>query len=175
MRHCQGIRVLIYLDKILLMAESPQQRTLEVDNGFASTIPGVHPRMRKCCLVPCSITEFLEFIVNSLLLTLQLRSDKVSKVQKECRHMLNWTSVSAQQLAHLIGLLPHPYQHCYWLLFITECFRGTEQLLWSVRSDQDYDTLLPLTRIPEQIVSGGVRVPLSTTLVWSPFWRLPLL
>jgi len=32
-----------YLDKILLMAESPQQRTLEVDNGFASTIPGVHP------------------------------------------------------------------------------------------------------------------------------------
>ena len=43
--------------------------------------------------------------VNSNTMSLSVPQDKIAKVQKECRHMLNRGVASARELSHLIGLL----------------------------------------------------------------------
>ena len=146
LRH-QGIRVLVYLDDILLMAENSQ--LLQEQSDLTMTLLqslGFVLNKKKCCLVPCREIQFLGFIVNSIQMTLQLPPDKVHKIQKECRHMLNKTSVSPRQLAHLIGLLtstlpavlPAP-------LHYRALQRNRATALSPSGLNLDYDILVPLS------------------------------
>ena len=102
----QGLRMVVYLDDILLMASSEeligQHLTLLV---FWLEELGFIINKDKSVMEPGHQIEFLGLTVNSNTMSLSVPQDKIAKVQKECRHMLNRGVASARELSHLIGLL----------------------------------------------------------------------
>ena len=106
-----GIRLIIYLDDILIMAPS-----CALALQLASTTPnlleglGFVVNYQKSVLVPATTMEFLGFVVDSLTLSLALPRDKVRKVRKECQHLIDSPLVSVQQLAKLLGHLTSTIQ-----------------------------------------------------------------
>ena len=102
----QGLRMVVFLDDILLMASSKeligQHLTLLVswleELGFIIN-------KDKSVMEPGHQIEFLGLTVNSNTMSLSVPQDKIAKVQKECRHMLDRGAASARELSHLIGLL----------------------------------------------------------------------
>ena len=106
-----GIRLIIYLDDILIMAPS-----CALALQHASTTPnlleglGFVVNYQKSVLVPATTMEFLGFVVDSLTLSLALPRDKVRKVRKECQHLIDSPLVSVQQLAKLLGHLTSTIQ-----------------------------------------------------------------
>ena len=102
----QGLRMVVYLDDVLLMASSEeligQHLTLLVswleELGFIIN-------KDKSVMEPGHQIEFLGLTVNSNTMSLSVPQDKIAKVQKERRHTLNRGVASAQELSHLIGLL----------------------------------------------------------------------
>ena len=82
----QGLRLIIYLDDILLMADSPEKLqyhthiliNLLQDLGFILNT-------KKCSLEPSQVIEFLGFLVNSRIMKLFLPQEKVDQIKKECR------------------------------------------------------------------------------------------
>ena len=63
---------------------------------------GVHIKPQEMCL---AANKFLGFLVSSNTLSISLPEDKILKVQKQCRRILNARKASARELAQLIGLL----------------------------------------------------------------------
>ena len=102
----QGLRLVIYLNDFLLMADSAEKlpaHTQILVNLLQEL--GFVLNTKKCVLEPSQIIEFLGFVVNSRLMTILLPEEKMEKVKKECRHLLNKRCASGRVLAHLIGLL----------------------------------------------------------------------
>ena len=86
----QEVRLLVYIDDILLMASSKSL-------------------LREHLALTMNLLKnlgFLGFIINSIEMTMSLPESKVCKIKKECRHAFNQHSLTGRQLAHLIGLLP---------------------------------------------------------------------
>ena len=102
----RGIRLIVYLDDILIMASSAEKATrdLQVVLWILAHL-GFIINLKKCLTTPTQMIEFLGFILNSLRMVLSLPKEKVFKIRKECRRMLNQTEVSSRSLAHLIGLM----------------------------------------------------------------------
>ena len=102
----RGIRLIVYLDDILIMASSAEKATrdLQVVLRILAHL-GFIINMKKCLTSPTQMIEFLGFILNSLRMVLSLPKEKVFQIRKECRRMLNQTEVSSRSLAHLIGLM----------------------------------------------------------------------
>ena len=97
----KGIRMIIYLDDILVLAKSRDQLT---DNltvvakqlehlGFALN-------RKKCVWSPTQTIEFLGFMVNSLTMTIHLAQDKMMKIEKECRHVSHKHKVTEHDSWH---------------------------------------------------------------------------
>ena len=109
----QGLRLIIYLDDILLMADSSEKLqyhthiliNLLQDLGFILNT-------KKCSLEPSQVIEFLSFLVDSRIMKLFLPQQKVDQIKKECRSMLKKGHSSARGLAHLIGLLTVTIHAC---------------------------------------------------------------
>jgi len=85
----RGIRLIAYLDDILLMAPSfdPVDQhaalTLNLLKGLGFTV-----NYQKSILVPSQLLEFLGSLVNSIKLTLSLPRDKIRKIQIKCQDLL---------------------------------------------------------------------------------------
>ena len=102
----QGLRLIIYLDDILLVANSPEKLRHHTrilidhlqDLGFILNT-------KKCVLEPCQLIEFLGFLIDSRMMKLLLPQEKINKIKKECQAMLRKAHSSARHLAHLIRLL----------------------------------------------------------------------
>ena len=101
-----GIRILIYLDDLLLMNQDEQQ--LIVDTNSVIWILqhlGFVINWKKSIPTPQQQLEYLGFNINSAELTLALPQDKVLKIREECQQLLQERQVSARRLAKLIGKL----------------------------------------------------------------------
>lgn len=102
----QVLLLIVYLDDILIMEDSPTKLkkhaqllvTQLQDLDFVLNT-------KKNVWKPSQLIRFLGFLVDSKTMSLSLPSEKILKIQKECRHMLIKTSTTARELAHLIGLL----------------------------------------------------------------------
>lgn len=102
----KGVRCVIYIDDILLMPQSeeaPRNQTALTLNllealGFLVNYP-------KSQLQPTQTIEFLGFQVDSKLGCLSLPEAKVVHLRQEAQRIQNLHSVSARQLAQLIGKL----------------------------------------------------------------------
>ena len=106
-----GIRLIIYLDDLLIMAQSK-----EMLNCHASTTLhllenlGFMINYLKSVLIPATTMEFLGFLIDSQAMTLALPRDKVRKVKKECQSALNHPQVTVRELAKLLGHLTSTIQ-----------------------------------------------------------------
>ena len=84
----RGIRLIVYLDDILLMAPSVEQvlqhaaSTLNLLEGLGFTV-----NYLKSVLVPSQQMEFLGSLVNSLDQSLSLPRDKIRKIQSKCQDL----------------------------------------------------------------------------------------
>ena len=101
-----GVRLLIYLDDILLLNQS--QAELEKDKCsvlFLLHKLGFVVNQNKSMLIPTQKIEYLGFVIDSGRLFRSLPPEKVTKIQEECRQVLQQRSVRVRQLSHLIGML----------------------------------------------------------------------
>ncbi len=144
----QGVRLVVYLDDILLMAETPEllQQHIQLTMSLLTDL-GFILNLKKCVLTPCRRLEFLGFIVDSLTFSLYVPPDKIAKIKKECRHLLNKDKVSGRTLAHVIGLLTSVTPA---VLQAPLYYRGLQRLRsralqQSTPQNLDYDLTVPLT------------------------------
>ena len=85
-----GIRLIVYLDNVLIMGHSPdialQHTSTAIDlfQGLGFMINYV-----KSVLVPSTKMEFLGFVVDSITLSFAFPRDKIRNVRKECQTLLD--------------------------------------------------------------------------------------
>jgi hypothetical protein len=107
----QGIRLIIYLDDILIMAE-----TETLANQHAQTTCNLLEALgfvinyQKSTLIPSKKMEFLGFLVDSQAPTLALPRDKIRSVKKECQNLLDLQLVIVRELAKILGHLTSTIQ-----------------------------------------------------------------
>ena len=106
-----GIRLIIYLDDLLIMAQSKENL-----NCHASTTLhllenlGFMINYLKSVLIPATKMEFLGFLIDCQTMTLALPRDKVRKVKKECQSALNHPQITVRELAKVLGNLTSTIQ-----------------------------------------------------------------
>ena len=102
----RGIHLIIYLDDLLIMAESHDQAlhhaasTLNLLEGLGFIV-----NYQKSQLLPSQKIEFLGFLIDSNTMTLQLPGEKLRKIRKKCQELLAQTTVSVRELSKFLGLL----------------------------------------------------------------------
>ncbi|XP_071137063.1 uncharacterized protein [Mytilus edulis] len=101
-----GVRLIVYLDDILIMNQS-NQKILSDLSTVLSILRGLGFLIitNKSVMEPSQTMEFLGYTVNSKLLTLSLPKEKVEKIKNSSKLMLEHKKVSARDLAQLIGQL----------------------------------------------------------------------
>jgi hypothetical protein len=107
----RGIRLIIYLDDILIMAESQDlvlHHAASVLNLLESL--GFLVNYKKSLLVPSQQIEFLGLLIDSKALTLQLPGEKLRKIRKNCQKLLGLQEVSIRELSKFLGLLTSSIQ-----------------------------------------------------------------
>ena len=106
-----GIRLIVYLDDMLIMAQS-RDIALQHASTALDLLQGLGFMINylKSVLVPSTRMEFLGFVVDSLTLSLALPRDKIRKVRKECQTLLDSPLVTVRQLAKLLGHLTSTIQ-----------------------------------------------------------------
>ncbi len=100
----QGLRLIIYLDDILLINSSPEG--LEGDVQFVcETLQwfGFVINWEKSTIQPVQSLKFLGLVLNTLSLTLSVPDEKIKDLIKECRKLLLANSVMLQDLSHILG------------------------------------------------------------------------
>ena len=107
----RGIRLIIYLDDLLILAESHDQAlhhaasTLNLLEGLGFIV-----NYQKSQLLPSQKIEFLGFLIDSNTMTLQLPGEKLRKIRKKCQELLAQTTVSVRELSKFLGLLTSSIQ-----------------------------------------------------------------
>lgn len=101
-----GVRLIVYLDDILILAQSPELLKTHMEM-MAQRLESLGFKLNngKCEWEPSQLVEFLGFLVNSLSMRISLPENKVKKIQKECSTLLKRRLVTARQLAQLIGTM----------------------------------------------------------------------
>lgn len=81
-----GVRLIVYLDDILIMAESKQfvNQHAQLVLGTLENL-GFVVNYEKSVMIPSPQMEFLGFLVDSTTMTLALPREKVRKIQQECQ------------------------------------------------------------------------------------------
>ena len=134
-----GIRMVVYLDDILVIANN-QQEAVDHTSALIYTLENlgfiIHPE--KSMTQPTQRVEFLGMVVDSTSMELQVSSSKIKKIRAEAKSILQSSNMSAREITRLIGKMtavtqaipPAP-------LFYRNLQRNVSQAL--ARSDQDYD------------------------------------
>ncbi|XP_044159551.1 uncharacterized protein LOC122944893 [Bufo gargarizans] len=107
----QGVRLIIYLDDMLLIARDPSTLLTHLHLSVSLlTGLGFVINHEKSCLQPSRSMEFLGFRVDSSTRTLCLPMSKVRAIRRELRHSLRLPHVSLRHLARVLGLLSSSIQ-----------------------------------------------------------------
>ncbi len=101
-----GIRLLIYLDDLIILNQNPENLTVDT-NSIIWILQhlGFVINWNKSVPVPQQQLEYLGFTINSVALTLALPEDKVQNIRGKCQQLLPEKEVSARDLSKLIGKL----------------------------------------------------------------------
>ena len=100
----KGIRVVAYLDDLLLMARTKEELLLHTaslrkclqDHGFTIN-------ENKSCLTPSHVIDYLGFQINSRLMVMKLPRKKLQSLIRECRKAKQLIHLPVRKLASLIG------------------------------------------------------------------------
>ena len=106
MLRSMGLRVVIYIDDMLLMASSNNSLTNHIHlTLFLLQNTGFVINEKKSLLEPTQEIGFLGMIINSKEMDISLPGSKIRDIKQEARRLLNHPNPSAQSLSHLIGKL----------------------------------------------------------------------
>ena len=99
-----GIRLIIYLDDLLILADSEQTARLHLATAqnLLENL-GFVINLKKSVLSPVQKIEFLGMTADSLTLCLALPKDKVRGIRRECESLIANPTTTVRQLAHLLG------------------------------------------------------------------------
>lgn len=101
-----GVRLVVYLDDILIMNQSKQGVLTDCKcaiNVLESL--GFDVNYENSVLVPSSVMEYLGFTVNTIDMTLSLPKQKIQKIKELSRQVIQSNHVSIRFLSELIGNL----------------------------------------------------------------------
>ena len=98
-----GMRLIVYIDNILILAGS-SERAWEHVIGLMENLGFVISKP-KCVLEPTQSIEFLGFSVNSVQQELSLPAGNVKKIRAETRHLLENNHITARKLSQLLDRL----------------------------------------------------------------------
>ncbi|KAM4723097.1 uncharacterized protein WCC33_009317 [Rhinophrynus dorsalis] len=102
----RGIRLIIYLDDILIMSQDRHLLTTQIKCTIQLlTSLGFLINWKKSQLIPSQSIEFLGFVVDSLKTSLSLPRSKIRTIHKEIRSILRKEMISLRTLARVVGLL----------------------------------------------------------------------
>ena len=141
-----NIRLVIYLDDLIIFAQSQQKIEMARDTTiFLFQHLGLIINLKKSDLQPSRIMEFLGVEINSILMTLQLPTSKVVSIVKKCQSLLTQKRITIRKLSSIIGtltssavaVLPAPLQYRYL----------QQQQIESLMGHQDYDRLITLNHL----------------------------
>ncbi len=99
-----GIRLVIYIDDILIMAESTfiaERHTVAL--VYLLECLGFVVNTKQSVFQPQQSLEFLGFVINSVYMEMLLPRDKLKKIRLEAQRLLREDVVSARSLSRLIG------------------------------------------------------------------------
>ena len=140
-----GVRLVIYIDDMLVMAES-KEKAEDQASGLTYLLQclGFTINTKKSVLDPTQSLEFLGFLVNSLTMELSLPTGKLKKIRAESRKLLGAEQITNRALSRLIGKMsaanqvipPSPLFYRHLQMDLTESLRV---------SDQNYETTLTLS------------------------------
>ncbi len=139
-----GLRIIIYLDDILIMSKSYDlalthaSTALNLLEGLGFVV-----NYEKSCLEPSQIIEFLGFEINSQTLTILLPRDKIRKIRKKCLDLLDNPNTSVRELSKFLGLLTSSIQAIFPapLHYRNLQFAKNQAL----RQSQSYETIVHLS------------------------------
>ncbi|KAM8939450.1 LOW QUALITY PROTEIN: uncharacterized protein RCH25_053096 [Pelodytes ibericus] len=139
----KGVRLIIYLDDLLLMSQD--KSTLQLHLSWTVDILqalGFLINWEKSCLSPSQLMEFLGFDINSIHGSLHLPKSKVKSIRKEIKKVLCLPQITIRQLARVIGLLAASIQ----AIFPGPLhYRALQQLkIRSLRTGLTYDHSIPI-------------------------------
>ena len=98
-----NIRVIIYLDDMLILSHTIREAHMSRDMGFIINI-------KKSILHPCQKIKFLGMETDSIKMTLSLTPEKVQKVVKTCQNLLRSHSTTLVEFTRVVGLLSSTIQ-----------------------------------------------------------------
>ena len=106
-----GVRMVVYLDDILLINQDPEilQREGKTLCHLLERL-GFIVNMKKSVLVPSQKVEFLGMMVDTCAMQLSLPKAKVVKIRQQCSELVQQKRVTVRALAKLIGVLSSTMQ-----------------------------------------------------------------
>ena len=102
----KGICLIIYIDDILLLADTKEKATLALLTTLnLLEFMGFLVNYEKSVLVPSQRIEFLGFHVNSTNMSIALPQEKVQKIYEQAQLLLINPTPSAREITRLVGTL----------------------------------------------------------------------
>ena len=145
----RGVRLIIYLDDILVMSACPRiakYHTMMTTNLLTSL--GFVINKDKSVLEPCQELEFLGFLVNSKTMSLCLPKDKIRGIKRDCQQLLDNPCVSGRVLSRLLGKLSASIQAVFPAPLHYRFLLRAKNL--ALKESQGYETLLTLDQAAQQ-------------------------
>ena len=101
---CNGICSIVFIDDILLMAQS-REELVQVAQELIQLLQllGFMINWEKSMLTPCQEIVFLGFLVNSLQMILRLPEEKLQNIIVDCRRVLRQETALVRDLARIVG------------------------------------------------------------------------
>jgi len=139
----QGVRLVIYLDDILLIHQSEEllqhqaEMTIQLLESLGFTI-----NLEKSQMIPAQRTQFLGFILDSRLMKFFLPEEKRLGISQECQTLLSQRKVTILQLSQLLGRMAAAAPA---VLSAPLRYRQLQRLkIGSFRRFESFDTLVTL-------------------------------
>ena len=141
-----GVRLIAYIDDILVLAESKELAVSHVEAVvYLLQCLGFQINQKKSVLEPAQTMEFLGRTVDTVAMELRLPLGKMKKICAESRAMARTDQVSARALARLVGKM----NATVWVIPPAPLFYRHLQMALSTtlnRSSHSYEVQVPLSQ-----------------------------
>ena len=146
-----GVRLLIYLDDIILFNQCPNQLLVDMNSlVFLLRNLGLVVNDNKSIMTPVTQIEYLGMTIDSVKMELALPSAKVQAIIAQCRELRAQKTVTIQALARIIGtltstvqaILPAPLYYRHMQLLRTKALARISSYATKIDLDQGSRTEL---------------------------------
>ena len=185
-----GIRIIIYLDDMIILNQCPSR--LRQDRNsllLLLTLLGFAINWKKSSLTPVQTMEFLGFNIHSVEMLISLPPDKVDRIVDKCLKLIKDRVVKVRNLAEIVGLLtssmrailPAPLHYRRLQMAQAKAlFRGQSyetrltlppetlsELWWWIENIRNWNGRAIITPSPDIVIETDT----SSTIGWGAVWK----